>query len=93
MTFTRLAVAALVVSAASLSAQTPAPTAAQVPTFRSAATLVPVDVRVLDATGNPINDLTQADFTVRENGKVQTITLFNQVQEGVRKVSVTPRPH
>ncbi len=88
MTFTRLAVAALVVSAASLSAQTPAPTAAQVPTFRSAATLVPVDVRVLDAAGNPINDLTQADFTVRENGKVQTITLFNQ--HTLSATAVTP---
>ena len=75
MTLTRLTATALVVSAVSLSAQSTTP---QTPTFRSAATLVPVDVRVLDAAGNPITDLTQSDFTVRENGTVQQIALFNQ---------------
>lgn len=47
-------------------------------TFRSASTLVPVDVRVLDAHGNPITDLTEKDFTVFENGAVQPIGQFTQ---------------
>lgn len=62
-------VAALVLSALSLQTQT---------TFRSASTLVPVDVRVLDAHGNPITDLTEKDFTVFENGVVQPIGQFTQ---------------
>ena len=45
-------------------------------TFRGRTLLVPVDVRVLDRTGTPITDLTQQDFVVLENGRVQKISHF-----------------
>ena len=38
----------------------------QSPTFRSRITLVPVDVRVLDADGKPITGLKLEDFTLLE---------------------------
>lgn len=59
----------------SLGAQPPAPS--QPPAaFRSAVTLVPVDVRVLDRNGKPISDLKQGDFTILEDGKRQQIEYF-----------------
>ncbi len=45
--------------------------------FRGTATLVPVDVRVLDRSGKPVIDLTQQDFTVLENGVPQAIRHFS----------------
>jgi VWFA-related protein len=45
--------------------------------FRSATTLVPIDVRVLDRSGKPITDLAERDFTVTENGVRQTISTFS----------------
>jgi VWFA-related protein len=49
----------------------------QVPgTFRSTATLVPVDVRVIDRDGRPITDLEQKDFTIFEDGVAQPIRQF-----------------
>jgi VWFA-related protein len=51
--------------------QTPAP-----PVFRGETTLVPIDVRVLDAKARPVTDLTEADFTVFENGARQRVTHF-----------------
>ncbi len=45
--------------------------------FRGRVVLVPVDVRVLDADGNPVTDLTQDDFTVLENGRPQKIGHFS----------------
>ena len=52
--------------------QVPAP-------FRSAVTLVPVDVRVIDLkTNKPVNDLTGADFTVFEDGVRQAIRHFSR---------------
>jgi hypothetical protein len=46
------------------------------PVFRAEASLVPVDVRVVDKNGRPITDLTQADFSVFENGVRQEISQF-----------------
>jgi VWFA-related protein len=46
-------------------------------TFRSSIALVPVDVRVLDRNGKPITDLTQADFTLLEDGVRQDIRHFS----------------
>jgi VWFA-related protein len=46
-------------------------------TFRATTDLVPVDVRVLDRNGAPVTDLTQADFTVLENGVPQTVRHFS----------------
>jgi len=45
--------------------------------FRSRITIVPLDVRVLDRNRKPITDLTQADFTITEDGVVQTISHFS----------------
>lgn len=51
--------------------------AKQVPgTIRSGIAVVPVDVRVLDRDGRPIVDLTQADFTLLEDGVPQRIVQF-----------------
>jgi VWFA-related protein len=44
--------------------------------FRSATTLVPVDVRVLDRDGRPVTNLTSADFTIEEDDVPQRIAHF-----------------
>ncbi len=49
------------------------------PVFRAEANLVEVIVRVTDAKGQFIPDLTQADFAVQEEGRAQTIVAFNRV--------------
>jgi len=43
-------------------------------------TVVELPVSVADATGAPVSDLKQSDFSVLENGKPQTITAFNFAQ-------------
>ena len=55
-----------------------AQTAQQAPqaVFRSTITEVPLDVRVLDKNGKPVTDLTQADFTILEDGVRQDIRHF-----------------
>jgi VWFA-related protein len=45
--------------------------------FRSGIVMVPVDVRVLDRHGNPVTNLTAADFTVLENEVRQEIGHFS----------------
>ena len=54
-----------------LTAQAP-----QTPSFRSSSTLVPVDVRVVDAGGRPVPGLTRDDFVVKEDGRAQDIASF-----------------
>jgi VWFA-related protein len=56
----------------------PAPSDPQ-PTFRSAIDIVRLDVSVLDKERLPIRGLTAADFTVLEDGKVQSIVAFDAV--------------
>jgi Ca-activated chloride channel homolog len=51
---------------------------AQQPVFRAETDLVPVGVTVRDRAGTPITNLTQADFTVVEDGRAQTITYFSR---------------
>ena len=46
-------------------------------TIRSRTTLVPVDVRVVDAKGNPVTDLKKEDFTLFEDGRPQAIGQFD----------------
>ena len=67
---------------AGLSAQqAPPPSAPQQPpvTFRAEVNYVEVDATVTDAKGNPVTDLTQADFEVTEDGKPQKIAIFSVV--------------
>src|ERR1041385_2877454 len=60
----------------------------QPPTIRSRTTVVPVDVRVIDASGKPVTNLTQQDFTVLENGVRQDVRFFDTHS----LTSETPRP-
>jgi VWFA-related protein len=52
----------------------------QQPTFRTGINFVRVDVIVTDRNGSPVNDLTQADFEIQEDGKPQTIETFKLVE-------------
>src|SRR4051812_27793990 len=52
----------------------------QRPTFRAGANLVRVDVTVIDRRGEPVTDLTQADFEVREDGIPQGIQTFKLIE-------------
>ena len=56
----------------------PAPERPQV-TFRTAIDAVTVDVIVTDKQGNPVTDLTAADFEIKENNKLQTIDNFKRI--------------
>jgi VWFA-related protein len=49
------------------------------PTFRSEINYVQVPVRVLDANGQFVSGLTQADFRILEDGRPQTVTAFSAV--------------
>ena len=49
------------------------------PVFRAGVNAVRVDVIVTDKAGNPVSDLTAADFEVQEDGKPQDIDLFRLV--------------
>jgi VWFA-related protein len=58
-------------------AQQPAP--ADQPAFRTGADLVIVDAVVVDRAGRPVTDLQGSDFEVRDEGRVQTVSLFQTV--------------
>jgi len=47
--------------------------------FRAGVNAVRVDVIITDRQGNPVGDLTQADFEVYEDNKLQTIDLFKLI--------------
>ena len=53
--------------------------AADQPAFRTGADLVIVDAVVVDKAGQPVTDLTAADFEVRDEGRAQAISLFQTV--------------
>ena len=57
------------------------------PTFRGGINFVRVDVIVTDGNGQPVTDLTQADFELLEDGKPQAIEQFRLVS-----VDGNPRP-
>jgi VWFA-related protein len=52
----------------------------QPPLFRAGVNFVRVDVIVSDKSGNPVGDLSQADFEVTEAGKPQTIQTFKRIE-------------
>src|SRR5262245_32166228 len=55
------------------------------PTFRVEVNYVEVDATVTDAAGNPVSDLTAADFEVLEEGKPQKISAFSLVNIPVER--------
>jgi hypothetical protein len=58
-----------------------------VPLFRSGIELIEVDAIVTDRDGNPVKDLTAADFEVFEDGRPQTIQTFRFVDLPYQTVS------
>ncbi len=54
------------------------PAQADVPIYRVETRLINVPVNVTDAHGAAISDLQQSDFTIREDGKLQKIALFER---------------
>ena len=60
---------------------------AQQPIFRAGVNFVRVDVMVHDGKGQPIGDLTQAEFEVLEDGKPQQIEQFRLI-----RIDGNPRP-
>src|SRR6185503_19158936 len=72
-----LLVAAIAVAA--LQAQQPEQPPPQPPTFRAESNLVRVDVTVVDRHGEPVDDLTAADFSVEEDGDPQSVESFKFV--------------
>src|SRR6185369_17227254 len=73
--------------------QAPAP---QGPTtFKSTVQLVVIDVTAKDKSGNPIEGLTEKDFTITEDGKPQEIKVFKfqkLEEETLPEPTLTPRP-
>lgn len=57
-----------------------APAQDAVPVFRSGINFVRVDAIVTDRKGEPVDDLTAADFEVREDDKPQTVEQFKLVR-------------
>ena len=55
------------------------PPAGDQPAFRTGADLVIVDAVVVDKAGQPVTNLTAADFEVRDEGRVQAVSLFQTV--------------
>jgi VWFA-related protein len=68
-------------------------TTAQQPTIRSTTTLVQVHVVATDGSGNAVRDLQERDFELRDNGKVQPISLFVAERgDGTAKSAAAPEP-
>jgi len=84
--------AILVVLAAGLSAQTPAPAAQDKPTFRLQVDLVTNDIVVRDEKGNFVSDLKQGEFEIFEDGVKQDITSMTVVTGGKVNNLLAPPP-
>jgi Ca-activated chloride channel homolog len=72
-----LALCALIGSAAS---------AAQQPVFRGGSEIVRVFVTAIDGDGRLVTTLTQGDFTIRDEGKPQPITVFDNSPQPIRLI-------
>jgi VWFA-related protein len=83
-------------TALSLFAQNPAPTATPVTAdendvVKISTTLIQVDVSVTDSRGNIVGGLTADDFEIFENGKKQDITNFSFISAGARQNQVAEK--
>ena len=72
-----LCVQSFICAGVTLLAQQPPPP--QPPIFRSGASLVRVDVTVLDRQGQPVTSLVADDFEIEEDGVAQTVQTFKFV--------------
>jgi len=72
-----LVIAAVVAAGSLLAAQNPQPPPQAATPFRSTTDLVSVYITVTDEGGRLVTGLSQDDFEIRDNGKKQPITLFN----------------
>ena len=68
-----------VIAAVPVVGQTPQPPAQTPPTFRVEVNYVEIDARAVDAQGKFIDDLTEKDFQVFEDGTPQAIKVFTRV--------------
>lgn len=86
-----LPVACLLLLTAATAAQAPAPQARTskdtTPTFRSGVEYVDVDVTVVDRKGRPVRGLGRHEFEIYEDGVLQTLDSFRQVD-----IPLPPRP-
>lgn len=73
MTATRLSAIVVACTAAAVAASQAPPPPFQPPTFRVAVDLVSIDAVITDGKGEPVRDLTAADFVVLQNGKPQKV--------------------
>ena len=81
---TALLAGALIASAPAINGAQQAPA-----TFRAGVEAVAVDAFVTDRQGNPVRNLTVADFDILEDGKPQSITSFTEVNIPI----VPPEPY
>jgi len=82
--------AGAVVSAQQTPPARPAPPQQPQTTFRTSIDAVTVDVIVTDKQGNPVTDLTAADFEIKENNKLQAIDAFKRIDLTTDKFDVDP---
>ena len=74
-----VATAAAVLAAVTVNTAQPPGRASPQDRFRSGVELVEVDVIVTDSNGHPVRGLTQADFTIREDGTPVGIVSFDAI--------------
>ena len=60
------------------------------PQFKGGITLVTVDVTVLDRDGRPVPGLTEKDFQVKLNGKVQPVRALTFLEARTEEAAATP---
>ena len=60
----------------------------QQPTFKGASETVRVFVTVVDKDGHLVTDLKQGDFEVRDQGKAQSITVFDNTPQPIRLITM-----
>ena len=69
-----------------LAAQVALAAAQQTPVFRGAAETVPVHVTVIEKSGRLVPDLAREDFEIRDNGRKQPITVFDNSPQPIRLI-------